>query len=73
MLEHTYKIKKGYPGKHSEHYGEIEIESEGLLYVELQDTHSGCQSNNLENNELIHEKCREISKLIKEIDKLNKT
>jgi hypothetical protein len=73
MLEHTYKIEKGYPGNHSEHYGEIEIQSEGLLYVEVQDTHSGCQTINLANNKLIHDKCKQISKLIKEIDKLNKT
>jgi hypothetical protein len=71
MLQDDYKITKAYPGNHTRQYGEIEITSEGLIYTELQDTHSGCQSRNLDNNTLILKKCKEISKLIKEIDSLN--
>lgn len=63
-----YTIKKGYWWSTLD---EIEIKSENLLYVELDNTHSGCQSNSLENNDEIHEKCKQISQLIKEIEKLN--
>lgn len=71
MAINTYVIKKAYPRNHSDKYNEIEIKGKNLFYAELQHTHSGCQTNNSENNDLIHEKCRQISKLIKEIDELN--
>lgn len=65
-----YIIKNAYPETLAG--DEIEIVSENLRYVELSNTHSGvqCMSNN--NNEQIRRKCSEISKLIKEIDMLNR-
>jgi hypothetical protein len=51
---------------------EVEIESESLIYTELQMTHFGVQCNNLKNQELIRLKCRQVADLIREIDKLNK-
>lgn len=68
----TYKISKAYPGNHSAKYNEIEILSDNLLYAEIGDSHSGCQCMNIDNQEEIHKKCRQISQLIKEVDALNK-
>lgn len=64
----TYTIKKAY---HWTNDSEIEIKSENLLYTELGNTHSGCQCKNMDNHEIIHEKCRQIADLIREIEKLN--
>jgi hypothetical protein len=72
MLQDEYNITKAYPGKLTQDYGEIEISSEGLIYTELHDTHVGCQARNMDNQDIIRKKCIEISKLIKEIDILNK-
>jgi len=72
MAIENYQIRKAYPGSHSDKYGELEIVSENLVYTELQNTHSGLQCNNMNNEKLIHDKCRQVSKLIKEIDQLNK-
>lgn len=63
----TYTIKKAYPWTRD---SEIEISSENLLYSELNNL-SGCQSMNKKNNELIRDKCFQISELIREIEKLN--
>lgn len=65
----NYKINAAYPFESK--YNEIEITSENLIYTELQDTHTGLQCNNQKNEKKIHDKCREISKLIKEINELN--
>jgi hypothetical protein len=65
----NYTIKKAYPWI-SDCF-EIEISSENLLYTELGTTHSGCQSNSLENNNKIHECCKKVADLIREIEKLN--
>jgi len=65
-----YTIQKEYPWQKIDF--EIEIKSENLLYSELGTTHSGCQCNNMENHELIHDKCRKIADLIREIEILNK-
>lgn len=48
------------------------MSSDNLIYAELETTHVGCQTINLENQELILEKCVEVAKLIREIDELNK-
>lgn len=70
-MKDIYTIQKAYPGKLADQFNEVEISSPNLIYTELMHTHTGCQVNNLENADLIHKKCREISELIKEIDKLN--
>lgn len=64
----TYTIKKAYPWSKNKHV-EIEIKSENLLYTEIHDTHSGCQTNS-ENTDKIHEKCKQIADLIREIENL---
>ncbi len=71
MSIEKYIIERAYPGNHSDKYGEIEITSDNLIYTELQNTHSGMQCRNMKNEKLIHDKCRKVSKLIKEIDQLN--
>lgn len=71
MAIENYQIRKAYPGNHSDKYGEIEILSDNLIYTELQNTHSGLQCRNMGNEKMIHKKCRQVSKLIKEIDQLN--
>ncbi len=63
----TYTIKKAY---HWTNDTEIEIESENLIYSEVENL-SGCQSRNLNNNEEIRKKCSEIADLIRDIEKLN--
>lgn len=65
----NYIIKKAYPWTSD---NEIEIKSEGLLYAELGEKHSGCQSMSLYNNNEIHKKCVQIANLIRDIEKLNK-
>ena len=65
----TYTIKKAFPWSKSK-YLEIEISSENLLYTELQNTHSGCQTNS-ENTDKIHLRCKEIANLIREIEELS--
>lgn len=65
----SYTIRKAY---HWTSDDEIEIESENLIYCELGSTHSGCQTNNLDNNDKIHEKCIQISNLIREIEEMQK-
>jgi hypothetical protein len=68
----TYKIKHPYLGeKLVGGFLELEIESEGLIYTELQTTHFGVQCNNLKNEALIRLKCRQVADLIREIDNLN--
>ena len=67
----TYVIKKTYPAICDN--GEISIESENLYYSEMFASHSGCQCNNTENQDQIHEKCRQIVALIRQIEDLNKT
>ena len=64
-----YIIENAYPDSLNQ-LGEITIKSNNLLYSELGTSHSGCQSNEQGDNK-IHKLCREVSKLIKEIDKLN--
>ena len=64
----TYTIKKAYPTLKDT---EIEITSKNLIYAEMGVTHSGCQSNNLKNNDEIHKKCVQITNLIREIEQLN--
>lgn len=51
---------------------ELEIVSKSLYYGEIGETHTDLQCTNLHNFDLIHKKCREVSALIKEIDKLNR-
>lgn len=66
-----YIIQNAYTkSRHLNDNGEIEIRSDGLIYSELNNL-SGLQCLNMGNEELIHKKCIEISKLIKEIHKLN--
>ncbi|WBC28410.1 hypothetical protein RPMD05_29 [Rhodobacteraceae phage LS06-2018-MD05] len=65
-----YTIKQAYPWCK---FGfEIEISSKNLIYAELGKTHIGCQSLNMDNNEIILEKCKQVADLIREIDELNK-
>lgn len=64
----TYTIKTAY---HWVNDLEIEIKSENLIYVESGTTHSGCQCKNMDNHDVIHDKCRKIADLIREIEKLN--
>jgi len=59
-----------YPYKDSK-YNEIEITSDNLLYAEICNG-SGCQVVNLNNEALIHNKCKEIANLIRDIEILNK-
>lgn len=68
----TYTIKDAFPWQKNtnQHFAELEISSDNLLYTELGSTHSGVQFNG--NNKLIHEKCKQIADLIREIDMLNK-
>jgi hypothetical protein len=66
----TYTIRKAY---HWTVDGDIEIESENLLYAELGEHYYGVQCASLKNHEKILKKCFKISKLIKQIDKLNQT
>jgi len=63
-----YTIKKAYPWTKT---NEIEITSENLMYSELNYTQSGVQTNSMENHSVIHDKCREIARLIREIEELN--
>ena len=63
-----YIIEENFPSLKGD---EISIISDRLIYSELCNG-SCCQSTNLDNNDLIHKKCRQISELIKEIDLLNK-
>lgn len=65
-----YKIEQAYPWQ-KENVFELEIMSENLVYTELCDSHSGCQVVNVSNQQLIHEKCRQVADLIREIDQLN--
>jgi len=50
---------------------EITIESSNLLYSEIGSSYSGCQSLSKKNNDLIHEKCRKIADLFRQIEDLN--
>lgn len=70
-MRDTYTIKNAYPGKLNDEFNEVEISSDRLIYVELGDHHFGCQDMSIKNSDLILEKCREVSKLMKEIDELN--
>lgn len=65
-----YKIEQAYPWQ-KENVFELEIMSENLIYTELGDSYSGCQAVNMSNQQLIHEKCRQVADLIREIDQLN--
>ena len=64
-----YKINFPFP---KSDFNEITIISEDLYYSEIGGKHSGVQVTNLENNDLIHEKCKVIADLIRDIQKLNK-
>lgn len=64
----TYTITPPYTNSN---YNELQITSENLFYAEICDG-SGCQVMNMENKDLIHEKCMEIANLIREIEILNK-
>ncbi len=66
----TYTIKKAYPWLHTE-FVEIEILSDNLQYLEVQDLSSGCRAKSQNNREKIHKKCKQIADLIREIEKLN--
>jgi hypothetical protein len=70
MMNSIYKIESSYP-KTINRLGEITISSDNIYYSEIENS-SGCQVLNQDNQELIHKKMIEISKLIKEVDKLNK-
>ena len=63
----TYRIKKAY---HWGYDSEIEISSEHLLYIQIGKTHHECRSSNSKNNEEIRDKCKQISDLIRDIEKL---
>jgi hypothetical protein len=64
-----YIIQQAYPWQ-TENVYELEIKSDNLIYSELYDTHSGCQT--MHNQKKIHNKCNQIANLIREIDELNK-
>lgn len=64
-----YTIKHPYEGINST-YKEVEIRSDNLYYGEL-NLSSGGMVRNTKNEDLIHEKCKEVAQLIREIDKLN--
>ena len=64
----TYIIKKAY---HWTKDRDIEIKSENLIFAEAGNTHSGCQSANISNNDEIHKRCAKIAELIREIEDLN--
>jgi len=64
-----YTIKKAYP---FEEGLELEISGDGLTYTEIYNSVSGVQVMNEENEQLIHDKCRQVADLIREIDQLNK-
>jgi len=64
----TYIIKKAYPDLGNK-FLEIEISSENLLYSELLHTHSGCQTN-CKNTDEIHKICIHIADLIRKIETL---
>ena len=68
MTIETYKIESAFPWTEGR---EITIESDNLFYSELNDKMSGCQSNSKEHNEEIRSKCKQIAKLIREIENLN--
>ena len=65
----TYTIKKAY--NFEDKMNEIEIKSKNLLFVEM-DGMQGCQLINDKNRTQILNKLKQISKLIKEVDELNK-
>jgi len=64
-----YTIQIAYPWEINPH--EITIKSETLEYTEMGSIHSGCQCKNMDKQKLIHDKCKEVADLIREIDKLN--
>jgi len=64
----TYTIKKAY---HWTDRQDIEINSENLLFIETNSL-VGCQIRNQNNETQILNKLKQISKLIKEVDELNK-
>lgn len=53
---------------------EINIDGHNLVYAQLGTSHHGCQSivSGSDKNDLITEKCRQITKLFREIEELNK-
>jgi hypothetical protein len=53
--------------------GEIEIQSEDLLYVENGKTHHGVQCRNLANQDEILKRCKLIADTFREIEELNRT
>ncbi len=65
----TYIIQKAYDWSDS---AEIEIIASNLHFAELGPSHSGCQTSNPKNNDIIRDKCAQIAILIREIERLNK-
>jgi len=65
----TYIIKKAY---HWTNDHDIEIKSEGVLFVENGAHGFGLECNNMKNHKKIATKCHEIADLIREIEELNK-
>lgn len=72
-MKHRYYIQSVYPNiPGMEEHSEIEIISQGLVYAEIGVVQSGCQCASPKNQEQIHKLCKQISILIKEVEKLNK-
>ena len=67
----TYKISFPFAHLKDEYNKEVYIESENLIYTENL-CYSGVQCNNMSNEKQIHDKCKQIAVLIREIEELNK-
>lgn len=67
----AYTIKPPYPWQKLEDAYQLDILSDELEYSELEQGIHHIQVKNLENKDLILEKCQQITNLIREINALN--
>ena len=67
-----YKISFPFAHLNCEYNKEITISSKKLVYSEIIDLYSGIQCNNMKNEKEIHDKCKQIADLIREIEELNR-
>jgi hypothetical protein len=74
VIMDTYSIKYPYLENRvmENDFIELEIVSQNLIYSEIGKTHFGLQCLNVDNDDVIREKCKQVADLIREIDKLNR-
>lgn len=74
VIMDTYSIKYPYLENRimENDFIELEIVSQNLIYSEIGTSHFGLQCVNMDNDDIIRGKCKQVADLIREIDQLNK-